>query len=739
MFGKFADNYKEFVRIIHTEVSESEEQRAIILNTTFIFKIILGVTLLLMSYLNYRNSEMTMFFTTFAGGIISIVFGVIGKILNNRRVMTVGVSIVICLLFTLWAIIGGNNGFALIWLTLIPFSCMFSFGIVHGTLVSLYFVVLMVILFYTPIRNIIGVNYSEIFMDRFPFLYTVGIVASFIGVYRLHKTNIENEFQKKELNRLRVQAEEANQVKSSFLANMFHEIRTPINVVLGMNELILRESPNEEITEYAESIESSGRILLSLINDILDFSKVESGKMSIVPAEYYFSEVINDLVIMTSSRAEEKGLKFDIDVEGNIPSILYGDELRIKQIVMNLLTNAVKYTEEGKIILSVKSEDITTQPSERRKCRVLFSVTDTGKGIKEEDLPMLFDAFLRLDQQQNRHIEGTGLGLSLSRTFAKMMNGDVEVKSIYGKGTEFTVSIIQDIVDADPIGDYTPYTVEKKKMRVERGTTINAEGVSILVVDDVFENCQVIKGLLKESGATIDFALSGENSVEMCEQKKYDLIFMDHMMYGMDGVEAFLRIRAGKTNKTTPVIALTANALAGMKEKYESMGFDGFLAKPVIPSKLDEIIFNTLPDKVSLKKQNLDVISDSGEEGFTTEEKAIIEKIKAQIPDIEIYDAIEKYAISFEFYKKLANGVVESDRIDYLCQAFESREYDKYRLEAHSLKGLVKSIGLYSLSELFENLQKACDEKNYQYIEENHERVVDIYDDSMDKIAMIMS
>lgn len=293
------------------------------------------------------------------------------------------------------------------------------------------------------------------------------------------------DFSERELVLAKNQAEKADRAKSDFLASMSHEIRTPINAVLGMNELIIRESSEENIRDYAKDIESSGRMLLSLINDILDFSKVESGKMEIISVEYDLASVINDIINMLSTKAKDKGLDFLVEVDQTIPSMLYGDERKITQIITNLMTNAIKYTEKGSVKLSIKGaeDDIGY--------KLYLSVSDTGKGIKEEDQKRLFESFTRVDEVENRAIEGTGLGLTLTKCFTEMMGGELSVESVYGEGSTFTAYIRQEIVKADPIGDFEERIARKRQQRENSSQGLHAPGCKVLVVDDVQMNCKV--------------------------------------------------------------------------------------------------------------------------------------------------------------------------------------------------------------------------------------------------------
>lgn len=387
---------------------------------------------------------------------------------------------------------------------------------------------------------------------------------------------------------LEAAAEEANaasKAKSQFLANMSHEIRTPINAVLGLNSIILRDTKEESTREYATDVENSGKSLLALINDILDFSKIEAGRMDIVPVEYNLNSLILDCQNMMYGRVKDKGLEFELKCDEATPSVLLGDEVRIRQIIINLLTNAVKYTPAGKVTLSVsfksRGEDSII---------IIFAVFDTGMGISEADQMFLFESFKRLDEKKNRNIEGTGLGLSLVSQLTKLMDGEVSVKSVVGEGSTFSVSVPQKIVSKEPIGKVS-YEYKKKSQIDAMDDMANMTG-KILVVDDVSVNLKVIQKLLSKTQFAVDTADSGAKAIKMSEETKYDLIFLDHMMPEMDGIETLHNIKKDENNLNinTPFIMLTANAIEGVKEEYIGEGFNDYLSKPVSYQAIRDVI-----------------------------------------------------------------------------------------------------------------------------------------------------
>lgn len=394
------------------------------------------------------------------------------------------------------------------------------------------------------------------------------------------------------------QAVLSSEAKGKFLANMSHEIRTPINAVLGMDAMILRESTEENIKEYAFNIQNAGQTLLALVNDILDISKIESGKMEIVTVEYDFSSMIHDAVNMIMMKARNKGLETNVSVEKTLPYRLLGDEVRIRQILVNLLTNAVKYTKEGSIGLSISGHIMDNEVS------LTFVVEDTGIGIKKEDLVKLFARFERIEEDKNRNIEGTGLGMSITLQLLKLMDSELKVESEYGKGSRFSFTLKQWIVSSEPIGDLEE-RIKRLPSEYQYSASFTAPEAHILVVDDNAINRNVFMGLLKQTKVNIDEADSGKACLEKVKENYYDLIFLDHMMPEMDGVETLHHMRELRDYpcSDSPVIALTANAIQGAREMYLKEGFSEFLAKPIQPEKLEKMIMSMLPEELVIHEE----------------------------------------------------------------------------------------------------------------------------------------
>lgn len=531
-----------------------------------------------------------------------------------------------------------------------------------------------------------------------------------------------------ELELEKVIAEEATRAKSAFLANMSHEIRTPINAVLGMNEMILRESGDPNITSYSESIRSAGNILLGLVNNILDFSKIENGKMEIIPVEYDLASVINDLVNVIQAKADEKGLVLSLDIDRGIPRSLFGDEIRMKQVITNLLSNAVKYTEKGSVTFRIGYERIDNEPD-----YMLFkvSVEDTGIGIKPEDLEKLFSEFERIEEKRNRNIEGTGLGLNIAKLLLDMMGSTLEISSVYGEGTTFSFSLKQRVIGWEELGDYQ--TAYEKLINDHKGyrRKFTAKDAHVLVVDDNPMNLIVFQNLLKQTKLNIDTAESGDEALSLASNKKYDIMFFDHMMPGKDGIETLreLKEQAENPNLSTTVVCLTANAISGAREQYITEGFDDYLTKPIDYNKLEDMFIRYLPkDKVCL--ETIEETSDSYDENSLNDELdgdpsdalKVLKSCEYIDPDTGINNSgdIDSYMSLIKiFYDTL------SDKTEEILAFLENDDIKNYTIKVHALKSSLRIIGATDVGELAQKLENAGKMDDRNYINEHNDSFID--------------
>ncbi len=529
-------------------------------------------------------------------------------------------------------------------------------------------------------------------------------------------------------------SEAANRAKSTFLAQMSHEIRTPINAVLGMNEMILRESTDPDITEYAENIRGAGRTLLSLINSILDFSKIEDGKMELIPVNYSTAALISDPVNSISNRAAEKGLELIVNADESLPAVLRGDDVRLKQIIMNLLTNAVKYTSSGTVTLTVGRsgghDDVIGLSVE---------VRDTGIGIKEEDMGALFESFRRLDEKRNRNIEGTGLGMAIITKLLGMMGSELSVESVYGEGSAFRFVVEQQVINSEPMGKHRLAEVSADS---ENGGSyrLYAPNAAVLVVDDNTMNLKVARNFLRLFGIAADTADSGEAVPDMLTEKHYDMIFLDHMMPKKDGIEVLHEIKErGLVDEGTKIIVLTANAIVGEREKYLSEGFDGYLTKPIDNCELETMLETYLPeDKKQLaaaeRRPQNERNCDDDDDTLSFEE---IVKIRELCPELNAAAGMGYCMDSRGFWLGTLEGFADADRSEELCGAFDCRDIELYRITVHGIKSAARTIGAEVIAEYAQLLEFAARDGKTELIEREHEGFVRRYRELIGNIRKV--
>lgn len=511
----------------------------------------------------------------------------------------------------------------------------------------------------------------------------------------------------------------ADAAKGKFLAHMSHEIRTPINAVLGMNTMILRETTDMQIKEYALDIQSAGQSLLALINDILDFSKIESGKLEIINVEYDMSSMIHDLSNMIASKVKDKNLDFCIEIDEKLPAKLFGDDVRVRQILVNLLNNAVKYTHSGSVTLRIGG----TQND--GKVLLNCSVEDTGIGIKEEDISKLFMEFERIEEKRNRGIEGTGLGINITMQLLNLMGSTLQVESEYGKGSRFYFTLEQKIVDSTPVGNLTE-RLSQQATEYSYMEVFTAPDAQILVVDDNAMNLKVFINLLKATKVQIDVAGGGYECLEMVCKKRYDLIFLDHMMPDLDGVETLHQMKKldDFMNQGTPVIALTANAITGAKEMYMEEGFDAFLSKPINPEKLEQLILLLLPRELL----SFDVVEQ--EDGRECE-KPLQMKSDVHEDVLPMVDGIDwSYGLLHlrdeellletvaDFYKAV---ISEADALEEFYEGLHGENVldmlGQYRIKVHAMKSSANMIGAIVLGGMAKILEEAAKSADIERIE----------------------
>ena len=510
-----------------------------------------------------------------------------------------------------------------------------------------------------------------------------------------------------------IRADNANNAKNMFLAKMSHEIRTPINAVLGSDEMILRESNEKHIKRYAADLKSAANSILSIINDILDISKIEEGKLSIIPVEYDVSSMIHDVINMIGFKAKAKGLEFNCHIDSALPCRLYGDDIRIRQIIINILNNAVKYTEKGSVCFKVSLIDW-----DQDSATINVSVSDTGIGMKKEELGKLFEPFERLDEKRNRNIEGTGLGMSISTQLLDMMGSSLNVESIYGEGSTFSFRLKQGIVDITPLGNFEKRMEQLVSTNVT-STRFTAPDAKILMVDDNAMNRKVFAQLLKRTKVKVTLCESGKECLDLVKKEYFDMIFMDHMMPDIDGIETFhyMKELGDYPCKDTPVIILTANAVTGAKEMYLKEGFNDFLSKPIVPEKLEQMIEENISK--SLIHDAADTSEDDmqGNVNPDIQDMPVIDGVDYELARTHFADD-ESLLDMFRMFRGMIND--DADELENYYGQTQNGMFNEYRIKVHSMKNSAATVGIVPLAGMAKVLEDAARNEDIEVITRLH-------------------
>ena len=693
---------------------------------------------------NYMGSISSLVLILF----FSVVFFFI--VVGKNRTVALTIAVIAVIIIYSYDVITVTSTIMPIWTLLFPCAFCYLVSVKAGIGLSAYFSTLYFILFYSPLKQYVVDKYPPFILERMPIIYLANAFISIYIMVQYHRNTLHQMDYSEQLADAKTAAERASTAKSEFLANMSHEIRTPINAVLGMNEMVLRESLQARdqvskiqpelrtyltnISNYAGNIDSAGKNLLSIINDILDFSKIESGKMEITEGEYKFSSVLNDISNVVSFKAKDKGLAFKIEVDTDLPDGLYGDEVRVRQIMTNILNNAVKYTKEGSVTLYVGKEKQDT--IERGgTINLIISVKDTGIGIKKEDIAKLFEKFERVDLQHNSTVEGSGLGLAITKNLLALMHGSINVESVYGVGSVFTVVLPQKVVSTEPVGDFKvkfEKSVQEAKAYQE---SFRAPEAHILIVDDTRMNLTVAVGLLKKTQIEIDTAASGVEAIELSKTIKYDLILMDQRMPGMDGTETMNCIKAQEkgANNDTPFICLTADAVSGARNRYLSEGFTDYLTKPIDSKALEAMLMKYLPDNKILTVSQCDDEAESAEAGTAGSDGFDQLRAAGINPEAGMRFCQDDEAFYRSILLDYAQG--SDEKIKNLSDYYAAEDWTNYAICVHALKSTSKTIGATDLSEIAQRLEKAANEGDVETIRAGHNEIMEKYKSTLAAIC----
>ena len=546
-----------------------------------------------------------------------------------------------------------------------------------------------------------------------------GMLIFFLGMLR------EQVMAQNKVFDARMRAEAQNSAKSEFLASMSHEIRSPLNAIMGMDEMILRESSEKNIIGYATDIETAGQSLLKIINQILDFSKIEAGRVKIASEEYNLGKVLQEVISLTRVQAENKGLKLKVEIDEETPSMLIGDSGRIRQMLVNILNNAVKYTEHGSVTLNVYAQRAMDSDTKD----IHFRVTDTGKGISAENIEKIFDRFQRITGNDSGKVEGTGLGLAITKQMVELMNGHIDVQSIVGKGSSFEMVIPQRLADFEVIGNFEKKYAEISKNE-EYHESFTAPDAVILAVDDNEINLRLVESFLKKTKVQLDTVLSGQECIDKVREKKYDLILLDDLMPGMDGRETldYLRMMEKEHIENTSVICFTANAIAGSREEYMNLGFDDYIAKPVSGNMLEKTVARWLPEEKVTKVIVENNSINTGQNILVSSEERLVD-----------YSIGLDYCMNDEAtYGEVLKLFVDSakERREKIMEDYVNKNMKGYVVRTHGLKSTALTIGAISLSDLCKELEYAGKryqsgeepQDNLKFIQDNNDRMLDLFD-----------
>ncbi len=686
---------------------------------------VFAVVASLMSVVNYQAQSYHMAGIT--GGMAVFMLGILLLYRKTKQIVSVfgSMASVVFLMMAYFLIGGGENGFSAIWLLLVPPVACSIFQLYYGGMFSIALGILTMVYMWTPLHEL-GFEYTETYLVRFPVVYLADLVISLVTQYRLW---MSGKKQKEAYRRM----EEADSAKGIFLSNMSHEARTPINSILGFNEMILKESQESNTISNATNIQTAGRVLLSIVNDTLDYVNIQEGTLYLEKEPYSMLSVLQDLVAYATYHTEKKKLEFRFEMDETLPQRLIGDSMRLSQVCNNLISNAIKYTNAGYVELKIDWKN-----TGEKKGILLVRVKDTGIGIRKEELGKILDSFTRVDERKTKHVQGIGLGLPLVTRLLDMMGSRLQVESVYGEGSVFSFALEQ---EADGDGAVGKWQERKAQEAKQEEKIFWAPEAKILAIDDNMMNLDLLRGLMKKVGVNPDFAMNGEEALERIRENDYDLVLMDHMMPVLDGIEAINVIKKENLCPGVPILVLTANAVAGAKKMYLEAGFDDYMSKPVTGTQLYEMMKKYLSPVLigEVPKQQSEAAAGLVPEEIT--KTAVAAKPHSFLEQLTLFDTktgLGYCAENESFYKEMLLTFLKNEKLEDIQAFYEIKDWNNYRILVHALKSTSLSIGAVSLSEEAKQLELAAKEENHYYIDSHHADAMKLYRSALEQISQVL-
>lgn len=639
---------------------------------------------------------------------------------KNTKLLIVNIAVVMTVMMLYFLVNGGEAGFSSAWMYLLPPVAMYFLGIYYGGIFSFLLAFATLVYMWTPLHAI-GFPYIQTYLTRFPVVYLSDTIICFCIQYRISRY-------KSRQRELLKEAETASRAKSDFLSNMSHEVRTPINAILGYNELIMKETQESHTAAYAVNVQTAGRTLLTMVSNILDFTSMDQETIAVADEPYSVYSLLHDIFSYAEYYTEEKELALTVDFDEQIPQMLSGDVAHIMQIVNHLISNAVKYTREGYVKLTVKWQE------KDETCGALsVAVEDSGIGMEQQDIENISSAFSRFDYKMNRDVQGLGLGIPIVQRLLDLMGSRLDIRSEYGKGSCFSFVLTQTVIDRAPVGAVAFDRGYALVASLQEEPLKCAAGTKILAADDTVMNLDLLKRMLKDTGIQIDTATNGQEALALLESNTYHMILLDHMMPVLDGIETLRLIRERNLcDGNVPIIVLTANAVSGAKEMYLAAGFHDYITKPILQEQLFSLMRKYLPKELLICGHIAETVT--GEPGPISDSGSFLE----WLPFLDTQTGMQYCCNSEDFYREMLQSYVDSKKLDAIEEQYREEDWENYRISVHALKSTSLSIGAVNISEQAKQLEFAAKEDRIDYIREHHEIAMLDYGILLEKLRDVL-